>query len=327
MTARTRAFVIFAAKVVLAALLIGWLVRGGSLDFSKLAVLVHPPWLLVLNCMLFVSSISFATARWRVLLELCGARLGFARAWRLQLLGTFLNTLIPGNVGGDIVKALAVSRDNPNAKRPAILLVVLLERVLGLAGLLAIGGVIVAFRAPMLAERGLASLAWTVELLAVGVMGGLVVFTFVARRWGTLLLEKFSGPSRIAGLVHKVLDAMILLSSQPSVLVRGLLYSIGLQAFSMGFFTLLATRIAPGPVSAGDVATVFPLGLLTMLLPISPSGFGVGHVAFDRLFAMVGMEGGATTFNVFLIGQIVPGLLGLIPYLSLRREGGEDRAT
>ncbi|HNB96487.1 MAG TPA: hypothetical protein PLX07_16030, partial [Microthrixaceae bacterium] len=67
-----------------------------------------------------------------------------------------------------------------------------------------------------------------------------------------------------------------------------------------------------------------PLGLLTIVLPISPAGFGVGHLAFDKLFAMVGLDGGATIFNVFLIGQIAGGVTGFLPYLTLKREGGHD---
>jgi len=58
-----------------------------------------------------------------------------------------------------------------------------------------------------------------------------------------------------------------------------------------------------------------------MILPISPAGLGVGHVAFDRLFSMIGLHDGATVFNVYLIGQLTPCLLGVIPYLALRRTG------
>ena len=73
------------------------------------------------------------------------------------------------------------------------------------------------------------------------------------------------------------------------------------------------------PYSA--VATVFPLGLLTLVLPISPSGLGVGHVAFKRLFEAIGLTGGATVFNVYLLGQITPCLLGVFSFLSLKRRG------
>ena len=234
--------------------------------------------------------------------------------------------VIPGNVGGDIVKALYVARDQDAVKRPAILLVVVLERALGLAGLLALGGVMVAVRGPMLAARGLAGLAWTVAMLAAASIGGLIALTLVARRWGARLTERVSGPSRLGRFLGKVMSAMTLLSAKPQVLVRGLLYSVALHGTTMAFFTLLARYLSHTDVGYGDVATVFPLGMLTLLLPISPSGFGVGHVAFDRLLWMIGLEGGATIFNVFLIGQVVPGLTGVIPYLALRRERREDGA-
>jgi hypothetical protein len=54
-------------------------------------------------------------------------------------------------------------------------------------------------------------------------------------------------------------------------------------------------------------------------LPISPGGFGVGHLAFDRLFAAIGLTGGATVFNVFILGQMAPSLIGVVPYLMMRR--------
>jgi len=62
--------------------------------------------------------------------------------------------------------------------------------------------------------------------------------------------------------------------------------------------------------------------MFTLLVPISYAGFGVGHIAFERLFSILGMSGGATVFNVYLIGQTAPCLLGVFPYLTLRRNGG-----
>lgn len=34
------------------------------------------------------------------------------------------------------------------------------------------------------------------------------------------------------------------------------------------------------------MAAVYPLGRFTLLVPISYVGFGVGHVAFERLFSL-----------------------------------------
>src|SRR5581483_944437 len=140
------------------------------------------------------------------------------------------------------------------------------------------------------ASRGLTGLAATVVSLAIGTIVGLVGFAVVARMFGDRLLEKLSGPSKLAGFLQKIVRAMVLLSARPTVLVRGLVYSLFLQGLSMSYFVLVASHLSPTPISYGDVAAVFPLGLLTLLLSISSAGFGVGHVAFDRLFAMIGLE-------------------------------------
>jgi hypothetical protein len=69
------------------------------------------------------------------------------------------------------------------------------------------------------------------------------------------------------------------------------------------------------------MATVVPIGLLSLLLPISPAGMGVGHYAFDELFKAIGIVGGATIFNVFALGQNTPCLFGVIPFLTLKKRG------
>jgi hypothetical protein len=73
-------------------------------------------------------------------------------------------------------------------------------------------------------------------------------------------------------------------------------------------------------VAVTQMAAVYPLGMLSVLLPISYAGFGVGHLAFEKLFTMVGLTNGANVLNVYLIGQIVPCLSGVIPYLMLKRD-------
>jgi hypothetical protein len=93
------------------------------------------------------------------------------------------------------------------------------------------------------------------------------------------------------------------------------------HALAIALFTVLTQVLLRRDVPYSAVATVFPLGLLTMMLPISPSGLGVGHVAFKRLFEAIGLAGGATVFNVYLLGQITPCLLGVFWFLSLRRGG------
>jgi uncharacterized membrane protein YbhN (UPF0104 family) len=68
------------------------------------------------------------------------------------------------------------------------------------------------------------------------------------------------------------------------------------------------------------LAPIFPFGILVTALPLAPGGLGVGHAAFDRLFSMVGLPGGANVFNVYVLTQLVLNLLGVFPYLYMKSD-------
>jgi uncharacterized membrane protein YbhN (UPF0104 family) len=122
-------------------------------------------------------------------------------------------------------------------------------------------------------------------------------------------------------MLNQLVGAVRLLASGPKQLLVALGLSMVIHAASMAFFTLLTVVITGQDVAYTTVATVFPLGILTMVLPITPAGLGVAHVAFDRLFTAIGLTGGATVFNVYLLGTIAPSLVGVFPYLALKRRG------
>ena len=71
-------------------------------------------------------------------------------------------------------------------------------------------------------------------------------------------------------------------------------------------------------VSAFEIAAIFPIGILTTALPIAPAGLGIGHVAFDRLYALIGQENGANIFNIYFVSMVAFNLLGSLSYLSIK---------
>lgn len=321
-SARARGALSFVAKIAVAALLIGWLVRRGTLDFHALGILFQRPSLFVGNLALFAFACVMVTLRWRILLRLAGVELSFARALPLQLTAQFFNVVTPGAVTGDLVKALYAARDAKPEARTTILLVIFVERILGLAGLVVLCLFIAVARGgAQFQDPAMRPLALGVVALGVGALGGPVALVVFMRLAGSRLEEWTSGPSRIAKTLNKLVFAVRLLSASPRALLIALAYAMIAHAAAIGYFTVLARAITGTDVSFSTVATVFPLGILTVLVPISPSGMGVGHVAFDRLFAIVGVTGGATIFNVYVLGQLVPNLIGVVPYLSLKRRG------
>jgi uncharacterized protein (TIRG00374 family) len=321
MTARIRSKLLFVLKIAVASVLLTWLVRSGSLDMSALGILFSRPELLVATIVVFCTGTFFGAMRWRTLLGLAGVHLPLLRTLQLQMSALFFNVVIPGNVGGDVVKALYVARDAAPEKRTTILLIVFIDRLMGLAGLVTVATIITVIRGPTLwANPLLRPLAATVALLGAAVIIGPAVLVLIMQRAGERIETWTTGTTRLAKLLGQLVASMRLLSAGPRQLVIALGYSMALHVFAITLFTLLTRTIGGFDVGFAEVATVFPLGILTLILPLSPSGLGVGHVAFERLFAAIGLTGGATIFNVYLIGQIAPCLLGIFPYLALKRE-------
>lgn len=312
----------FAAKVTVATVLIGWLLRSGVLDFRALRLFGDRPLLLVANLAVFMIGVGLGALRWRILLRLADVKMPFFRALQLQLTAVFFNAVVPGNVGGDFVKSAYAARSASPDRRPTVFLVVFVERLLGLGGLVLVAGITTVLRGNELWRNPrLRELAFGVGLLGVVTLLGPAVVVFVVRRAGDRLDFWTGGTSKLAGLLRHLVAAARLVSAGPQNLALALALSMGMHTAAILFFTSLTNAITHQGVALSAMATIFPLGIITMVVPVSPAGLGVGHVAFDRLFALIGLEGGATVFNVYVIGQMTPCLLGVIPYLALKREG------
>ena len=309
-------------RVIIAVLLLGWLVRSGSLDFGALAIFFEHPALLVANLAMFVGTYLVAAIRWRLLLRIAGVQLSFRRAVHLTFTGAFLNVVAPGGVGGDVVKSIYVARDLAPARRPSVFLIALLDRLLAMAGLVAVAVVLNVAARAVSGDSRLSDATSAIALLALVTLVLPVAALVLVRRFGKRLEGSGEGMSRIARLRTRLVAAARLVSERPGALALSFGLSIGIHVCGIVWFSVVASAVLDQHVSVARMAAVYPLGMLSVLLPISYAGFGVGHIAFKQLFAMVGLTGGANVLNVYLIGQIVPCLFGVIPYLLLKREAG-----
>jgi glycosyltransferase 2 family protein len=318
----TRNALVFAAKVLLAALLIAWLVRGGHLDVGALRILIDRPLLLAADLGLFVVGAFLATFRFRVLLDLVGVRVRLVTLLKLQMTAFFFNVVIPGNIGGDVVKALYVARDAPKEKRTTILLLAFVDRLMGVTGLVLMGALATLPQGPRLwADPLFRPLVAAIVGIGIATLVGGTLALVIVQRAGARLDSYTQGTTKISKLLNQLVTAARILSSSPQKLVTALGLSMLYHATSMAFFMVLTGAIVDAHLPYSAIATVVPLGLLSLLLPISPAGLGVGHLAFQRLFEAIGLSGGATVFNVYLLGQMAPSLLGIFPFLAMRRRG------
>ena len=310
-----------AAKIAVAAALIAWLVRSGTLDFGALKIFYHRPALLVASLAVYAFTVVLGALRWRLLLRLAEVHLSVGRALQLMLTGMFFNVALPGNIGGDVIRSVYVAREAPREKRATIYVIALLDRLLALVGLIGVACVLTLARGHAVWDSPqLRDLAIAVLVLTAATFGGPILLLVVVRRLGSRLDGWTGGASRIGKVFAQIVAAVRLIAANPKTLVGALGLAVCIHLAGIILFAVLATAITGQDIAVSTLASVYPLGMLTLVLPISYAGFGVGHVAFDQLFALVGLTGGATVLNAYLISQIVPCLCGVIPYLTLRRQ-------
>jgi len=311
-----RSTLIFALKLLVTLGLGYWLLSSRTLDASSLRVLGQPQVLLGTVLLFTVVTLASATLRWTILLRAYGISVHPGRALALQLMGLFFNAVIPGNLGGDFVKNLYVVRGRP----VDVVALAVTERLLGMIALIWAGFLIALFNLSyVLSQPELAPWMGVLSVLALGsVVGPLVLVLLLPR----LLPRAWSGP--LGGILRQLSAAVRVLRDKPrsALLIFGI--SLLIHAGNLSYFYLVTSALLGFPPPVPAVSVIFPIGTLTLVLPVSMAGLGVGHLAFDQLFSAIGLTGGANAFNLFIVGNIGPMLLGALPYLVLRRARPKD---
>ncbi len=318
------------AKLGLVGLLLYWLATTGKLEFSELTILLKKPSILIAAIGLWIfAALIIGSLRWNLLLKGLGIHIPLLRAMRLQLIGFFFNTAMPGAVGGDVIKGIYVLREKTATSKTNALLTIVLDRIIGLVAIFAIAGVAILTRLDFVRENaGLMTLSLFV---GAGVLAIFIVAIFC-------LTDLFTGRDPLLfilsknlpgfGLAKKIYSALILFRKDPGTIGKAFLLSIGAQVMSLLFGYLLAVNLSDKAVDIMIYSVVHPIGILATALPLAPGGLGIGHIAFDRLFIMAGIDGGANVFNVMVLSQLALNLIGIIPYLLHKSEiGGLETAS
>jgi uncharacterized membrane protein YbhN (UPF0104 family) len=327
---RMKPLIITFLKLALAAALIAWLVGSGRVDLSQLRRFATEYDLLAAAIGYWlIAACGMGTWRWKTLLEGAGYKITWKRALQLQVTGFFFNTVMPGAVGGDIIKLAYVIRDNKEKSKTQAMMTVLLDRIVGLSGLFLIGWIFMLGNLfDLLQDPRLVPL---VTLMGAVSLGFVVFYTAALYhyRGRDPFLRFLSLPIPGIGVFYKLYNALRTYRYARGAIASSLILSLLIQGLSLGLFYFITVKILGDAPDFSRIASIFPIGVLTTAIPITPGGLGVGHVAFDRLFTMIRLPHGATVFNLFVISQLLLNLLGVIPYLSLRRHqplpsGGAD---
>ncbi len=304
-------------KLTLAFLIIFWLLRSGKLDFSLInqSFKLGYNWLFALGILVLQDALS--GLRWRWLLKANSNNdFPYKDMVRVTWIGLFFNSFLPGAVTGDFIKLLYVRDLDPEMSKTYLVTSVLLDRIIGLVGLLLILGFGTLLNYSTLIELSeqMANLIHFNLLLFAGALG-VLVFLFAPRKIQEQLLSLTNYIPVIGTKVHKTLESVWIIGDNKAVLFKCVTLSILLQFLNFAAFYLFSSPFFTKPFPFTYVLTLIPIGFMAVAVPISPAGLGVGHVIFDKLFGFVGISGGANYFNLYFVGLVFINSFGIIPYL------------
>lgn len=253
------------------------------------------------NLLAALASVVFAlfvgAFRHRVLLGAYGAteRPSLLTCLHLYWVGFFYNTFLPGSVGGDVLRAVGARTAFGAHGTTASIAVVLVERVLGLFGLVLVAGVAFAIQ-PLEGVEGL--WIWVVLGLAAACVG--VGFVALGRRLAP----------RVPGFVGRQLGRFPELVNRRDFFL-GFVASIvsHLTVAATGHFLIVGLDAHVRWITS---AVVVPVGAAAAYFPLTVSGLGVREAAFARLYetAHVAPEAAAAFALAFLGAQLSVALVG-----------------
>ena len=256
--------------------------------------------------------------KWRLLLEIGGARLSAFSVIRIYYQGWLVGAFLPSHLGGDLLRAHLVAQST-GVVHPVFASIVM-EKVIGLISAVnwaIVGGVVLV----CWLEPG----SWW---LWIG-LGALAVLAFNALFLASLndgvhdfaldLLARYR-QARLIGILHRFYAAYADLSQYPSMLVANFLLTV----VEHGLQLLIVFSITKSlGVDVGAVVFFAAAAVQTLILriPVTPDGWGTGELAAIAVFGLIGI-GPAVAFTISVVYRFL-GVVAALPgffFLVLPRE-------
>jgi len=305
-------------KIAFAAGLIFYLVSSGSLNLRSMSKAMSHTWWFSLITLLTGLLVVITSYRWYLLLIAQDVRITFWKTLSLNFIGMFFNICLPGATGGDLVKCYYVASIYPD-KKASTITTVLVDRVMGLIGLLLVGGgSVLLYPAISLGGNSLIrAFSYSIVIFCIGTLASLIVLLNIPVSFLATYLEK-AHHLPLRNLFLKFYQAMQVYRDNQPVIYLSILLS------TLNHTVLIITSIMVGKIMGVGLSWRFygvitPMGLVASALPIAPAGLGIGEAAFEYLYKQVGSSMGGEIIALLHLMMIFWGLVGLPFYLLTKR--------
>ena len=277
--------------------------RGLETSFENIRI----SWIL-LTVIGFGATYIIVAFRWWYLLRVLGVKLPLWEVTRLAYLGLFFNNIVPGTVGGDLVKAWYVSKHEH--KTAGVLVSIFLDRILGLMAMAIIAAVMLC----VVLLSGWESLEkMRPAAITVAIVGGLLVgalgvlLSDTLRRWFHLdkiykrlpIAHHFEAAGEAVSIYRKRIGSLVLAVCMTFVAHLCMFCSIAFLGSAMGMDTAVFTFLVYLPL-------IYILGAV----PITPGGVGIVENLYVEAFRTVTV-GASTIIALAMLARLIPILWSL----------------
>jgi glycosyltransferase 2 family protein len=317
---KIRQLLIFIAKLLLSAALLAFIFHSIDAVMFWRAIIGVDLRLFLLSLALFFPAQLLMAHRWCWLLQAFGYRFPFQSVLRHHIRGQFAALFLPGQVSGDVVRGVSISRGSTGKTTLALSIIIDKVALLAALAMLAWLGSLWSPQLSKIPFLGLASLG----LLAC-TLGSLWLFARFRFSPTTPLVRDLTRvlPSQIQQHASALLYETNVPILSFGIVGKAVLLACGLQIVSTlgGFFLALAMGISLNPL---DWAAINAVVAVAQILPISIGGLGVREGIIVQMLSLYGVEPAqATAFS--LLGFAFFVLLVSATWLAIELTGKHVR--
>ena len=301
--------------------LLAWLFRDGEQNRQMLGALSRANLFWIAAAFLTFGIVELAAVvRWQVLLRVQGVHIGWWRLSGLLMIGLFFNPFMPGGTGGDVVKIYYLLKEVPQ-KKAAALLAVLMDRLVGLLGLIIIAAMVIVARYEWLTQTKDTALLLYALLVIFGGSIAFIVTSFAITGFG--IVHKL--PERMP-LRDKLVDLSVAYNHygrawRSTLLALALSVPVHLGSFSLFYCVAQAFKESAKNASLLNFWGIMPIVNTITSVPVTIGGAGVREGLFIKLLGDLCQIPESIAKLISLTGYSVVvlwGMAGGIVYLIYR---------
>lgn len=300
-------------RLAIAGALLAYLAKSGLIGWRALSR-PFTAWPISLAAIaLILIDIGLMASRLVWLFRPIGLNLTWAKSFQVAMVSFFFTQFLPGAMGGDLSRLYYVAKDNKE-RRSEIVIVSLFDRGIGMLSLL----LMPLLFAPFFTRAIAAAPALRDLLIISAALSAVFIAGFFACVWFQPLVEKIA--HAILGILPwKEWYGQVIRTVggyRDHLRTVGAALAISVVGNSLTVVGIVLAVLALDPSSLDlKMSLVIPLGFVANCLPVTPGGLGVGEAAFNSLFTIAGLRGGADALVCWRVWTALVRLLGVVFYL------------